>query len=395
MKFLKALLVVVVIVLVAAVIMGATADSEYKVERSVVVDACYGDIYDNIADFHAWNDWGPWAKNDPSCEYSYEGDMAAVGMTSLWSGDPEITGTGSMVCTEISEDGIVFDLDFETPRQSTSQGSMLMSKVDGGYEVTWTSWGEFDGFMEKLFMGVFMDIDEMMGPMFEQGLGDLKTMVEAMPRSDFEPEMTDMAEFHYLGQRMDINTNDLTAEIYAAAFGAIGQHMAENGIIASDVMMPMSIWEAYDQETEDGTLVIAMAVTEAVSAPEGLVSGTVPGGPCMVGKHFGPYDSTGEMWMNMEGYTACNKIELGGNPIEMYANDPSTVSDPSEIETHIIYPLAAAVGDADHSHDDEVEDDHHHHEDGEGDHEHEEGDEGHEDDHDHAGDAEATEAEAE
>ena len=187
MKFIKALVVVVVFILITVVIIGLAADPKYRVERTVKIDACYGDIHAKISDFHSWNEWGPWATNDPSCEYSYEGEMAAVGMKSIWNGDPNITGSGSMTCTEISDAGIIFDLDFVTPHQSTSKGSMLMEETEDGIKVTWSSYGEFNGLMEKIFMGVFMDMDEMMGPMFEQGLEDLKILVEEMPRSDCEP----------------------------------------------------------------------------------------------------------------------------------------------------------------------------------------------------------------
>lgn len=386
MKFLKGLLVVVVILVIAIVIMGVSADSEYRVERTVKIDACYGDIYTKIADFHSWNEWSPWAKNDPGCEYSYEGEMAAIGMKSIWNGDPDVTGSGSMTCTEISEAGIVFDLDFITPHESSSTGSMTMEKVDDGIIVTWTSYGEFNGLMEKIFMGVFMDMDEMMGPMFEQGLGDLKILAEAEPRSDFEPGSMEMEEFHYIGKKMEMNVADLSPEVYASAFGEIYGYMLEAGAAPHETMKSMTVWHEYDKETLDGVFEIAVPVSATVEAREGLTVGTVATGSCMVGEHIGSYDTSGDMWEKMEGYTDCNRVELDGYPIEMYMSGPADGElDPNNWVTHIIYPLAAMDSDDGHDHDEE---DHHHHDGDEGDHDHEDGDEGHGDDHDHEDDSE-------
>jgi len=344
MKFIKALVVVVVVILITVVIMGMTADPEYRVERTVKIDACYGDIYAKISDFHSWNEWGPWAINDPSCEYLYEGEMAAVGMKSIWNGEPDITGSGSMTCTEISDAGIIFDLDFVTPHQSTSKGSMLMEQAEDGINVTWSSYGQFSGFMEKIFMGVLMDMDEMMGPMFEQGLGDLKILVEEMPRSDFEPQSMEMEEFHYIGKKMEMNVADLSQEVYASAFGEIFSAMVVAGATPHASMKSMTVWHEFDQETLDGVFEIAMPVTSAVEVGEGLTTGTIAAGSCMVGEHVGSYDTSADMWYQMEGYVDCNRIELGGYPIEMYMNGPADQElDPNNWVTHIIYPLADAA----------------------------------------------------
>ena len=400
MKFLKGLLVVVIILVIAVVIMGMSADSEYRVERTVNIDACYGDVYAKISDFHSWNEWGPWAKNDPDCKYTYEGNVAEVGMKSMWFGDPELTGSGSMTCTEISDAGIIFDLDFLTPHESSSKGSMMMEKTDDGINVTWTSYGEFNGLMEKIFMGVFMDLDEMMGPMFEQGLGDMKIAAEAEPSSDFEPNSVEMEEFHYIGKKMTMNTADLSQEVYAGAFGEIFGYMLEAGATPHETMKAMTVWHEFDQETMDGVFEIAMPVNTLVETSEGLTTGTIAGGSCYVGEHVGSYDTSGDTWTKMEGYMDCNRVEVAGYPIEMYMTGPADGEmDANNWMTHIIYPVASNRdstegtddtsddGDSDegHSHDEGEEEDHHHHEGEDDDHDHEDGEEGHDDDHDHAG----------
>jgi effector-binding domain-containing protein len=388
MKFLKGLLVVVVILVIAFVIMGMSADSEYRVERTVTIDACCGDVFANISDFHSWNEWGPWVKMDPNCEYAYEGDMAAIGMKSIWNGDPGSVGAGSMTCSEVSENGIVYEMIRDGIGAST--GSMTMEKVEDGYLVTWASYGVYGGFFEKVIMNSITSMEKIVAPMFEDGLGNLKTRVEALPRSDFEPQSAEMEEFHYIGKKMAMNAADLTPEVYQAAFMEIFGAIMAAGTAPHDTMKSMTVWHEFDQETMDGVFEIAMPVVTAVEASEGLTVGTIAAGSCMVGEHVGSYDSTGETWTKMEGYMDCNRVEVTGYPIEMYMTGPADGElDPNNYVTHIIYPAADTRGSAEGALDTSEEGEHHHHEDGEGDHDHEEGEEGHGEDHDH--DAEETE----
>jgi hypothetical protein len=73
-----------------------------------------------------------------------------------------------------------YKLEFLKPFQTTNVAEFTFEPKDGQTVVTWSMAGR-NAFLFKL-IGIFMDCDKMIGPMFEKGLADLKTLSEAEAR---------------------------------------------------------------------------------------------------------------------------------------------------------------------------------------------------------------------
>lgn len=65
-----------------------------------------------------------------------------------------------------------------------------------------------------------------------------------------------------------------------------------------------------------------------------------PGGPALVAVHRGSYDALGEAWQQLMGELGTRGVAPRGDFWEEYLTDPSTATDPSEIETRLVLPLA-------------------------------------------------------
>jgi hypothetical protein len=73
---------------------------------------------------------------------------------------------------------VVHKLEFIEPFASIAQSTVSTKPAgEGKVEVTW-AFDEDAGFGTKV-MTVFMDMDKMLGPDFEKGLGNLQKLVEA------------------------------------------------------------------------------------------------------------------------------------------------------------------------------------------------------------------------
>lgn len=70
-------------------------------------------------------------------------------------------------------------LDFVEPFASNNTTDFVLAPEGNGTRVTWTVRGNHS-FLTKL-MGVFMSMDAMVGKDFEEGLVNLKRVVEATP----------------------------------------------------------------------------------------------------------------------------------------------------------------------------------------------------------------------
>lgn len=172
----KALVVVgaVVVILVAVV---ATRPPQYRVQRSIVAAAPPALVYAQIADFHRWEGWSPWARLDPAMKTDFQGARSGVGSIYHWSGNQKV-GEGRMTITaEKPAEELTIQLEFLRPWSQTSTATFALAPEEAGTRVTWSMYGDND-FVGKA-MALFVTFDEMVGPDFEKGLAGLKSQAEA------------------------------------------------------------------------------------------------------------------------------------------------------------------------------------------------------------------------
>jgi uncharacterized protein YndB with AHSA1/START domain len=170
----KILLTVAVLVALAVVgVLGAalTKPDSFRVERSATMAVPPEAVYQQVADFKAWDRWSPWAKLDPAMQVHLGGPAGGPGSTYHWTGNDEV-GEGRMTITEAAPPSrLAIKLEFIKPFASTNDTVFTFAPEGGGTRVTWSMAGQ-NPFMSKVMM-VFMDFDTMIGKDFEKGLAQL------------------------------------------------------------------------------------------------------------------------------------------------------------------------------------------------------------------------------
>jgi hypothetical protein len=175
MKKILGVLAVVIVVLVAVV---ATRPDTYHVERSIDISAPATVIFPVVADFKAMGEWSPWDKRDPAMKKTFSDTTTGVGASYAWEGNKQV-GKGKMTMTESRPPEHVADkLEFIEPFPSVAETAMdLKSSGPTSTHVTWSMDGK-SNFMGKAF-SLYMSMDKAVGPDFESGLTNLKTIAEA------------------------------------------------------------------------------------------------------------------------------------------------------------------------------------------------------------------------
>ena len=149
----------------------------FRISRSAVMDAAPEAIYPQINDFHSWEAWSPCARLDPDQTTTYEGSPLGAGAITSWSGNKKV-GSGKMKIVESSQNERVrIKIQFIKPMKAINDVQFDLRPVGEKTEVAWTMSGRHD-FMGKAF-SAFMDMDKMVGGQFEQGLANLKAIVES------------------------------------------------------------------------------------------------------------------------------------------------------------------------------------------------------------------------
>ena len=158
----------------------ATRPSEFRVARTATISAPAPAVFAQVNDFHKWNAWNPWAKIDPAMKETYGGAPAGPGAIYTWVGNTEV-GEGRMTLTESRpSDRITIKLEFLKPFAATSVAEFTFKPAGNQTAVTWSMSGNRP-FLHKAICLV-MNMDKIVGGQFEEGLANMKSVVEAGPK---------------------------------------------------------------------------------------------------------------------------------------------------------------------------------------------------------------------
>ncbi len=168
------LLLLVIIVLAVLVFI---TPSDFKVEREVTINKPKAEVFDYVKLLKNQNEWGPWVKKDPAIKQEYKGTDGEVGFVSSWESNMEEVGSGEQEIKKITDSRIDSELRFKKPFESTAQAFMTLDEASP--TSTKVKWG-FTGNMPKPMnlMLVFMDMDKEVGKDFDEGLKNLKAIIE-------------------------------------------------------------------------------------------------------------------------------------------------------------------------------------------------------------------------
>lgn len=170
------ILAVLAALVVLVLVLGMTGARRFATTRSAAISAPAEKIYPLIANFHEWMKWSPFEKLDGNLERSYSGPESGMGAAYAWSGKK--AGAGSMEIIEAQPGRKVgIDLRFTRPMAARNLAEFTLVPSGSATTVTWTMSGP-QGFMGRL-MSKFMNMDRMVGGMFEEGLASMKKAAEA------------------------------------------------------------------------------------------------------------------------------------------------------------------------------------------------------------------------
>lgn len=178
MKFLKKLLIVLVSLVALFLISALFIDGKYSVKREIVIDHNSEEVFDYIKYLKNQENYSVWAQMDPDMKRTYSGKDGEVGFVSAWDSDNEEVGKGEQEILKIEQGKrIDFELRFMEPFEASDDAYFITESInDGSTKVIWGFDGEIN--YPWNIMILFMNFDEMLGPDLEEGLENLKNLME-------------------------------------------------------------------------------------------------------------------------------------------------------------------------------------------------------------------------
>src|ERR1700716_2919354 len=161
--------VIAVVVLIAAVLLfAATKPDGFGVQRATSISASPEKVFPLINDFNRWPLWSPYEKKDPAMKRVLTGPPSGKGSVYEWEGNSKV-GKGRIEITDASPPSrVTTKLDMIKPMEGHNIVDFTLEPRGGATHVTWAMRGSC-GYMHKV-MGLFCDMDKMIGKDFEVGL---------------------------------------------------------------------------------------------------------------------------------------------------------------------------------------------------------------------------------
>lgn len=328
-KFVKAFLISIVLILGGVSIYNGTLPSKATVLRSTTIkNVNTSSVFEQIAIMRNRANWSPWSAKDSLMKSEFSGPAYGVGSKMTWSGDPDITGNGSIEITKmVLNESLELNLTFEDFPPTKIFWTFLSKGKD--VQVNWSSENELS-YMYRFFGPM---IEENVGKDFTEGLVLLKNYVENS-KNPYQIELTHVDEKNVYSSKVKTTADQIGNALGSSYQKVIMQMMKDNQVQISQPFALYHNWDGTNVELE-----AAIHVANLGSSTEDVVSKTIPATYAVKGTHLGPYDATQKIYDALHKYIKDAGLTQDGSPWEVYITDPSTEPDVSKWITEIYFPV--------------------------------------------------------
>lgn len=339
MKFLKRILIAVVVLALVVVVVGFVLPKERHVERSILIEAPACVVFSQVNGFTNFNEWSPFVAVTPGAEYSYEGPDFGVGAKMMWTvtePKPEI-GSQTIVASTPYE-RVDIELDFGD--EGTAQSAMLLGPEGIGTNLRWTFDTDFGLNIIGRYFGLILD--RQLGPLYAQGLANLKRIAEALPAVDWSGMDIGITEvpsttIAYFTGSSGGEPDEIGAAL-GAAYGRVVGFVTSNGLQLAG--QPIAITNYWDERGYgfDAALPVSGAPSRGAGPDSPVRMGETYGGRVVRAVHVGPYTGLPQTYEIIDAFMAAHSLEANGRSWEVFVSDPGNTPE-EELITEVYFPV--------------------------------------------------------
>ena len=176
MKTAGIIVAVLVLAVAAILIYAATKPDTLVVQRSAAIKAAPEMIFALINDFDQWAAWSPYEKKDPAMKRTRSGPPKGKGAVYAWEGNKDVRKGRMEIADTSPPSKVSINLHFEKPFEGQNKVTFSIEPKGDAVSVTWHMQGKCP-YIAKV-IGVFINMDDMVGKDFEAGLAALKSVAE-------------------------------------------------------------------------------------------------------------------------------------------------------------------------------------------------------------------------
>lgn len=163
---------------------STAAAKDLHVERSILINTHPARVFAILNDFRLSREWMPYEQKDADMKRTLTGAPRGKGSVYTYEGDARVGAGRVEILESLPFHTILMRLDMHRPFRMTNTVEYRLEQKGRTTEVTWSMRGPMP-FFSRL-VSLFVDVEGKVGRDFEQGLANLKSLLER-PKRNQEP----------------------------------------------------------------------------------------------------------------------------------------------------------------------------------------------------------------
>jgi effector-binding domain-containing protein len=339
MKVLKRLFFALIAVVVILIVVGFLLPRQRHVERSIFIDAPASVVFSQINGFRHFNDWSPWVALMPDAEYTIEGPDFGVGSKMIWFATEPRPEAGSQVVVASTPYERV-DVELDLGPEGTAQVAYLLRPEEGGTNLTWTFDTDFGINLFGRYWGLLLD--RQLGPLYAQGLTNLKRIAEELPKVDWSGLEIGIAEIPsttvaYFTGSSGTEPSEISAAL-GAAYGRVAMFITANELQIDG--HPIAIDNYWDERGYgfDAGIPVSNRPARGAGPDSPVRMGETYGGRVVRAVHVGPYVDLRLTYEIVGAFVTAHRLEENGRTWNVFVSDPGDTPE-EELITEVYFPV--------------------------------------------------------
>lgn len=177
----KIIMIILLIIVAVVLVLAIRKPNRFSVKRAVLIDANATELFPYINSLKLFRQWSPWEGRDLAMKATHSGEESGPGSIYEWDGDKKV-GQGRMeILSSEANRQVIIKIDFIRPFDAHNTVEFLLTPELKKTRIEWKIYGP-NVLMSKV-MQVFVSMDRMIGPDFDQGLKNLQSLIEQQKNS--------------------------------------------------------------------------------------------------------------------------------------------------------------------------------------------------------------------
>ena len=335
MKALKWIFGVVVVLAAIVLIWGAVIPKVYFAEAKITIDKPAMMLYQSVVSFNDRPEWDPWLETEPDATViiTTQPENGFVGSEYHWDG--EVIGTGMMRVDSVELGHVIYNSLLFGDSQKPSLVTWTFTPMADSTQVSWTITAQTAYPIERI---VFSLMGKGLIASFNKGLDNFKVMMDERPAQ--LSYIGSIAKTQMQGFDAAVAKGEATMEEMSMVMGQLyGKIMIQ--VELQKLLMngaPFTYYDNTEANNETFRFYAGIPVNLPVKKRGAVEPMNFATRNVLSVMHMGPYEELGLTYQYIINYIAEKNIEVTGEVIEYYLNDPMDVA-PEEIKTKIVYFL--------------------------------------------------------